>query len=237
MTGAGGPVRVLVVDDDPVAAEAHAAYIARIDGCAVVGVAGTLAAAAHAIRRAAEMGDAGPIDLVLLDLTLPDGHGVDLVRRLRAAGLGVDIIAITAVRDLEVVRAALSVGIAQYLIKPFSFATFRAKIEAYLDYRRRSSVTGAFADQAEVDGMLASLRPASPAALPKGLTAETLAGVVAELRAAAEARSAAEVAESLGLSRVTARRYLEHLANAGRAGRAPRYGTPGRPELEYRWLN
>ncbi|WP_437440963.1 hypothetical protein [Rathayibacter oskolensis] len=36
------------------------------------------------------------------------------------------------------------------------------------------------------------------------------------------------------MSRVTARRYLEHLADTGVAERAPRYGSPGRPELEYR---
>jgi response regulator of citrate/malate metabolism len=37
------------------------------------------------------------------------------------------------------------------------------------------------------------------------------------------------------MSRVAARRYLEHLAEEGRVLRSPRYGTPGRPETEYRW--
>ena len=44
-----------------------------------------------------------------------------------------------------------------------------------------------------------------------------------------------EVMEALGMSRVTARRYLEYLADAGTVSRTARYGTPGRPENEYRW--
>jgi response regulator of citrate/malate metabolism len=39
----------------------------------------------------------------------------------------------------------------------------------------------------------------------------------------------------VGISRITARRYLEHLVESGRAARAPQYGQVGRPELRYRW--
>jgi response regulator of citrate/malate metabolism len=47
--------------------------------------------------------------------------------------------------------------------------------------------------------------------------------------------SAAEVADAVGVSRVTARRYLEYLAEQGLALRSPRYGSAGRPEHVYRW--
>lgn len=47
--------------------------------------------------------------------------------------------------------------------------------------------------------------------------------------------SASEAGDALGMSRVAARRYLEHLADEGRVERTPRYGTRGRPETEYRW--
>jgi response regulator of citrate/malate metabolism len=55
------------------------------------------------------------------------------------------------------------------------------------------------------------------------------------LRGADGPLSATEVATALGASRVTARRYLEHLADAGQVDRRPRYGGSGRPEVEYRW--
>ncbi|KOG81483.1 chemotaxis protein CheY, partial [Streptomyces varsoviensis] len=42
---------------------------------------------------------------------------------------------------------------------------------------------------------------------------------------------------TVGISRITARRYLEHLVHTSRAGRTPQYGHVGRPELRYRWLS
>jgi response regulator of citrate/malate metabolism len=79
------------------------------------------------------------------------------------------------------------------------------------------------------------VRPSRPAPLPKGMGRETLDAVVAVVRAAHEGLSAAQTAELIGASRITARRYLEYLADTGLVDRAPRYGGAGRPELEYRW--
>ena len=225
-------IRTLVVEDDPLSAEAHAVYVGRVAGFELAGVARTLAAAQAVIRQSL-LGN--PIDLVLLDLTLPDGHGIELARRLRGVGIEIDIIAITAVREIDVVHAAVSVGIVQYLIKPFAFAVFRERLEGYLEYRKKLESSPSSATQSEVDGVLASLRPSGRIALPKGLSAPTLDFLIAHLRAVEIARSSVEVAESLELSRVTARRYLEYLAETGQVSRLPRYGTPGRPEFEYRW--
>ncbi|HAM25970.1 MAG TPA: hypothetical protein DCP11_04495 [Microbacteriaceae bacterium] len=226
-------IRTLVVEDDPLTAEAHAAYVGRLEGFELAGIARTLGEALSAIRESV---DTTPIDLILLDMNLPDGRGIDLARRLRAVGVAVDIIAITAVRDIEVVHTAISVGIVQYLIKPFSFSTFAAKLGTYLEYRRRLEASSSSATQSEVDGMIASLRSPVDLPIPKGLASATLQSVLDHVRATDGARSAAEVAGPLHLSRVTARRYLEHLAETGQVTRSPRYGTPGRPELEYRWV-
>jgi response regulator of citrate/malate metabolism len=67
------------------------------------------------------------------------------------------------------------------------------------------------------------------------MSTETLRQVTDALRVADSGLSASEVAETMGASRVTARRYLEHLADEGLVERAPRYGGSGRPEVEYRW--
>ena len=76
------------------------------------------------------------MELVLLDMNLPDLHGLDIARRMRAAGILADIIAITAVRELAIVRSAVAIGVVQYLIKPFTYATFADKLASYRLFRR-----------------------------------------------------------------------------------------------------
>lgn len=218
-------VRVLVVEDDPIAAQAHELYVGRVDGFEAVAVLGTLQEAMTVLGRE-------QIDLVLLDLNLPDGHGMDLVRRLRGSGRSCDVIVVTAAREATTVRQAVSQGVAGYLVKPFTFATFRTRLEQYADYRRQLGEVPDQVGQGDVDAVLAALRP-GPVYLPKGLAPETLQQVQVCLRTADEGVSAVEVAEATGMSRVTARRYLEFLAESGCLVRSVRYGGRGRPELEY----
>lgn len=229
------PVRVLIVEDEALAAEAHAAYVERLEGFELAGVARSAAAALRALDRG--RADGVPVDLLLLDLHLPDGHGLGLLQRARAAGHLCDAIAVTSARDADVVRHAVAQGVVLYLLKPFTFAGFRAKLGQYADYRRTLASAGEVG-QDDVDSLLGALRTARAeqrAALPKGMSPETMAEVVAALRRHPQGLSATEAAEQVGASRVTVRRYLEHLAENGQADRRPRYGVAGRPELEYRW--
>ncbi|MCL8027337.1 response regulator [Nocardioides bruguierae] len=241
-TGRTGPgsdddLRVLVVEDEARAAEAHAEYVRRVPGYTV---AGTVRSAQEASRFLEAMRTQGrPVDLVLLDMHLPDGHGLGLLRRMRAAGHLCDVIAVTAARDADVVRAAVAQGVVLYLVKPFTFAGFRAKLEQHAAFRAQAEANrlrGEDLGQDEVDALMGSLRRAPGAAVPKGMSPETLREVTAALRQADRGLSASEVADLVGASRVTVRRYLEHLADTGTAERHPRYGGGGRPEVEYRWV-
>ncbi|WP_295824041.1 response regulator [uncultured Microbacterium sp.] len=224
-------IRVLVVDDDALALELHSAYVERVPGFEVVGQAAGARAAVTALADPDRQ-----IDLVLLDMTMPDGSGLDVARRLRATGSRVDIIAVTAVRDAATVRAAVSIGVVQYLIKPFAFAAFRERLEAYRSYVEGLDRAAGDATQSEVDALLGSLRTVTAPSLPKGLSDETLHAVADRVRTTDAAVSSTEVGEIEGMSRVTARRYLEHLADVGRVRRVPRYGGQGRPEITYAWV-
>ncbi|WP_326699893.1 response regulator [Streptomyces sp. NBC_01754] len=219
-------IRVLVVEDDPVAAAAHQMYVGRVQGFEVTAVAHTRAEAVRALDRT-------PVDLLLLDLYLPDGHGLHLLRSLRAAGHGADVIAVTSARDLAVVREGVSLGVVQYVLKPFTYPTLRDRLVRYAEFR---AAAGEASGQEEVDRALGALRIAEPATLPKGLSGPTLQAVTQVLRASSEGVTAAAAGEELGMSRITARRYLEHLVTVGRAVRRPSYGQVGRPELHYRWV-
>jgi response regulator of citrate/malate metabolism len=220
-------VRVLVVEDEQLAAQAHAAYVGRVAGFELAGVARSAGEAARFLAS-------HEVDLVLLDLHLPDGHGLSLVQRLRAAGRLVDVIAVTSARDAEVVRHAVAQGVVLYLLKPFTFAAFRGKLEQYAAYRAELEQAPVEFVQDEVDRALGTLRAPS-GALPKGMSPETLRDVTVVMRDAGTGLSASEVADVVGASRVTVRRYLEHLADTGTLERRPRYGGSGRPEVEYRW--
>jgi response regulator of citrate/malate metabolism len=224
-------IGVLVVEDEPVAADAHVAYVERVRGFAIRGMAPDGATAIRLLGH-----PASGIDLVLLDMYLPDMHGLEVVRAMRTAGHRADVIAVTSARDLAVVRAAVSQGIVQYLLKPFTFAALREKLERYAAYRVQLAGDVAIS-QHEVDRVLATLRGSDSSSLPKGMSAESLDAVVMVLRPSSEGLSSTEVAAVLGVSRVTARRYLEFLADSALVARRSRYGGAGRPEVEYRWVD
>jgi len=222
-------IGVLIVDDERLTRELHTKYVERMPGFSVVG---ECAGARAAVTAVLERGDA--VDLILLDMTMPDGSGLDVARHVRARAADVDIIAITGVRDADNVRAAAALGVAQYLVKPFTFATFRERLEQYREYRERAAAAAGDATQSEIDALLGALRPTASAPLPKGLAPATLERVATVAREAG-AITAAEAAERLGMSRVAARRYLEHLVDERRVERSSRYGGPGRPQTEYTW--
>lgn len=222
-------IGVLLVDDDALTLELHRTYVERLDGFRVAGECTGARAAIAAI-----LGRPEDVDLVLLDVTMPDGTGLDVLRHVRARGADVDVIAVTGVRDADVVRQMVSLGVSQYLVKPFTFGVFRERLEQYRGYRQRAGEAAGTPTQSEIDALLGAFRPSIPVDLPKGLAIDTLAKVTADVRAHGPV-SAVESAGRLGMSRVAARRYLEHLVQAGRVIRSPRYGAPGRPESEYAW--
>ncbi|MCW2877938.1 MAG: Transcriptional regulatory protein [Sphaerisporangium sp.] len=217
-------ISVLIVEDEELTAEANRLYVERVPGFQVVGTVRSGGEALRFLRRRTA-------DLVLLDLYLPDMHGLDVCRALRAAGVFCDVIAVTSARDLSVVRSAVSVGVVQYLLKPFTFAVLSEKLKRYAEFRLSVGGAGEVSGQGEVDRALSTLRGTS--ALPKGMTQPTLEAVAGELRRAPGGMSAQAVGSSIGVSRVTARRYLEHLVQNGTVRRVPQYGGLGRPELLY----
>jgi response regulator of citrate/malate metabolism len=221
-------ISVLVVEDDPVAGEAHEMYVSRVGG---FGVAGRARTGQEALRFLEHT----EVDLVLLDLRLPDMDGLQVARALRNAGSKADVIAVTSARDLKVVRASVASGVMQYLLKPFTFAAMREKLEHYARFRASLGDDREASGQGEIDRAFAALRGVDRTSLPKGMGEETLAAVVSALRAHPDGASAGTVGEAAGVSRVTARRYLEYFVDNGMAVRRPQYGGVGRPEMTYHW--
>ena len=247
-------IRVLVVDDDFMVARLHSALVEQVPGFTAAGVAHSGAETRRLVRELRP-------DLVLLDIYLPDVHGLEVLRELRgdaAPGEGPDVLVVTAARDAETVRGAQRGGAVQYIIKPFEGRLLKERLRRYAAHRAELAALTA-PEQHDVDRLFGGLgstqeagaraagadgsRPRSPGArartpadaLPKGLTEQT-AKLVRDVLDSAPADtgvSASECAAQTGLSRVSARRYLEHFVGTAAARVTLRYGTTGRPERRY----
>ncbi|WP_068161667.1 response regulator [Rhodococcus phenolicus] len=216
----GTDLRVLVVDDDFRVADLHATVVAGVPGFEVAAVAGSAGAARDAVRDV-------PVDLALVDVYLPDGSGVELIRQLDC-----DSFVLGAAGEGATVRAALAAGALVYLVKPFASTELARRLAAYAQYRR--VVAGEELTQAEIDTALSALRPALPSARPAPPRSFTKELVLQALRESEDPLSAGEVAVVIGVSRATAQRYLAALVAKGHLRMQLRYGTTGRPEQEYR---
>lgn len=222
-------LRTLIVDDDIDVARIHWQFVASHKSFTVVGEAHSGTEALSQIERL------NP-DVVLLDFYLPDFSGLELLSRLRIErGRQLEVIAVTAARDMASVREARANGVRHYLVKPFTAsALFERLDEVAREYATlHRTHHDQPLDQRTVDEIIASSsgRYVPP---PKGLADATLQRVAIALQTSKNDLSAAEVAELVGMSRVSARRYLEHLVNLGRATLQPKYGGAGRPENRYR---
>jgi response regulator of citrate/malate metabolism len=214
-------IGVVVVDDDFRVAQVHAEFTDRVSGFRVLGI-------AHTAAQARELIDEKNPDLVLLDNYLPDHDGIALLAELET-----DAIMLTAATDPATVRAAFAAGALNYLIKPFTAEQLADRLNAFARYHSRLPVTGGAIDQEEIDRALRLLREGDRPAAPKGRSSLTTQLVLDALRNDGRARSAAEIADQLGISRATAQRYLASLTQEGQAIMTLRYGASGRPEHQY----
>src|SRR5262249_59200185 len=114
----------------------HCAYVERVRGFVVAGK-------AHGGIEALKQVDQLRPDLLLLDFYLPDMSGLEVLRRLREEDHPpVDVIAITAARDVEHLRGAMRGGVVHYLIKPFRLAAFEEKLTSYASVSARLARLG-----------------------------------------------------------------------------------------------
>ncbi len=222
-------LRVLIVEDDHRIADLHRRFTEKVAGFEVVGIASDYS-------DAAEQAHILKPDLVLLDLYLPEGNGLDLLLELRGQNLVVDVILITAAREAETLQRALRGGVFDYIIKPVVFNRFEESLNKFALTRQRLA-KAKDVDQAEVDRLMHGSveNPSSPSDTPKGIDPLTLEKVQALFPKGSDGGLSADaLGKAIGASRSTARRYLEYLVSAGFLEADVNYGTVGRPERFYR---
>ncbi|HEQ1856557.1 two-component response regulator DpiA [Providencia rettgeri] len=220
-------IKILIVEDELLLAEMHAEYIKAYPACDKVWLAGNLAEARKMIEYMKP-------DLILLDNYLPDGKGIDLVHELLQERNSADIVFTTAASDMETVSEAIRLGVFDYLVKPIAYERLGQTLDRYI--QRKAVLQGANkTNQSQIDDMFNTYaRGESKEELPTGIDAITLDKVLA-LFAVPDAEYTAEtIAETIKLSRTTARRYLEYCLAQRKIEAEIEYGKVGRPQRIYR---
>ncbi|MGG3469115.1 response regulator [Neobacillus pocheonensis] len=222
-------INVMIVEDDPMVAEINKQYLSKINGF-------RLAATVNSVDEAIRFLGKSDIQLILLDIFMPGKQGLELLSYLRKNDLEIDVIIISAASDLERIKRALRYGVVDYLIKPFEFERFNAALTSYLK-QTRFIVKQDSVSQQELDHLILHREEAVIAEeLPKGLTKDTLKQIwdaVQELKDGPF--STDEVANVVGISRVSARKYLNFLKDLGILEVKVIYGTVGRPVYQHEY--
>ncbi|WHX41247.1 response regulator [Mesobacillus sp. AQ2] len=225
-------IEVLIVEDDLRIAEIQKRFIEKIEGFQAVGIAAGYVDAITLI-------DILKPDLLLLDVYFPDMNGLELLRELKLHSKQTDVIMITATREIEKVQEAISIGVFDYIIKPLVFERFKQSLLRYQDYHEKLSQLGKanpVVTQQQVDKLLRKEMNElnnDKSYLPKGIDPLTLEKVMEVIGKGGSGLTAESVANEIGVSRTTARRYLEHLVSIEKIEADLTYGTVGRPERVY----
>lgn len=219
-------IDVVIIEDDPMVVEVNRGFVNAVPGFRVTGVARTGREALEIIRGMVP-------DLVLLDIYLPDMDGTTALQEIRRLGLPTDVIVVTAAQDAETIQNVFRYGAIDYVIKPFKFTRLKAALNCYATLHNRFK-RQAQMNQAEIDSLALSRGQQLEEGVPKGLNELTLKQVYLYLLKEDAALSAEEVAEGVGLARVTARRYLDFLEKTGKVILELQYGSVGRPVNRYK---
>lgn len=225
-------IEVLIIEDDLRIAEIQKRFIEQIEGFQTIGVAANYPEAKSYMELLQP-------DLILLDVYFPDMNGLDLLKETKQQKKQMDVIMITATKEIEKVQEAISIGVFDYIIKPVVFLRFKESLLRYLEFRANLVELGKdniYVTQQQVDKLLrkeADTAGKGKSYLPKGIDPLTLEKVLEVLGKVNGGLTAEIVAKEIGASRTTARRYLEHLMSEEKIEADLAYGTVGRPERVY----
>lgn len=221
-------IKVAIAEDDFRVAMIHEKFLEKVKGVVLVGK-------ALNGQETLSLLEAEEVDLLLLDIYMPDMLGINLIKDLRLHFPNVDVMMISASTDVEMVEASIRYGVVDYVIKPVDFEMFQAKIVNYIQKKNllssNNEVTQNVIDKyfgmpKEIDEELGNT--------PKGIDPLTLDKVKKIMLEHKELGfTAEELGEKLGASRTTARRYLEYLISTEEARAELSYGIVGRPERKY----
>lgn len=222
--------RVLIVEDDPMVLSINQRYLQKIPNFMVAGTADSYE---HAIQLTSQYF----YDLILVDIHLKSGNGLDLLKTWRKREYPAEIIMITAASQQEALRISKHYGVTDYILKPFQFKRFKQSIELFQQNQLLLS-SNSVLTQKEID----SLHHSDPLSiseielenkLEKGLTQTTLDLIVSLIKQQKAGFTVSDITQATELSHVSVRKYLHYLESTQQIEMRLEYGTVGRPTSVY----
>lgn len=219
--------RVLIVEDDPMVRQINERFLEKIEGF-------TLEASASSISEAQELIESSHVDLILLDLFFPNEKGQDLLKWLRKNEYMCDVIMITADKSVKTIEEVLRFGTIDYLIKPFTFERFKEALNRYKS-RKKEFLDKKNVEQDQLDKYVFYDSEERVMTEDNQFSKHTYDKVLRYLEANRNKTfSALEIANNIGVSRITARRYLDLLEKENLVIMDLEYGKIGRPKNKYK---
>ncbi len=219
-------ISVLIVEDDPMVQEINKRFIAKLKDFRVAAV------ASHG-EEALKMLETVKPQLILLDIFMSRVDGLTTLKEIRKRGVNADVILITADKSVQTVQEAIRYGVVDYIIKPFKFDRFKEALQNYKRLKEKLQETEVF-KQEDLDNILHASQELEESQLPKGLNQVTLDSILNYLKEHTEHLTSMELSQAVGIARVTARRYMEYLAEKRIVDIELVYGSVGRPIHKFR---
>ena len=219
--------KVLIVEDDPMVAMINEQFVSRHKEF-------TVAYMCNDGKSALEYLTDNQVDLIILDVFMPYMNGFETLRQIRKKQISVDVIMVTAANETEALKEGLHLGVVDYLVKPFTFERFKIALDKFI------AQTDALKDlervnQKNIDFLIDKSRKTSDELYPKGIQEKTLQMIIEHLKENKnEWLTGDEIAEKVGLTGVTVRRYMTHLTETGFVIADMNYETGGRPCMLYK---
>lgn len=216
-------ISVFIVEDDPMVLEVNKEFLKKMTGFFLIGESANGKDALRQIK------DLNP-NLVLLDMYLPDISGLEILSEIRLGRLPSDVIMITAARDSTTIQGVMRLGAVDYMVKPFRFERFQKSLQDY--YKMAKKIRGLEQlRQEDIDEWLGNT--GKGVELPKGLNEMTMKQIHLRLVEEKGPVTAEQLAQNVGMARVTVRKYLDFLADKEKVHIEMQYGNVGRPTKYY----
>lgn len=222
--------RILIIEDDPMVQFIHQSYLEKINSNYIIDVCTSIEESLLILEEAS-------VDLILLDIHLEDGNGLNLLSELRTNKRDIDVILITASKESILVKESLHLGVLDYLIKPFTFERFAKSIALY--QKKLDQLNSTEMDQTLIDSLIqpyaADILSNNEEEMEKGLTQETLTLVIETIQTLEQPFTIQELTQATKLSHVSIRKYVSHLEKRQQLTSQNIYLKVGRPYKTYIW--